>query len=309
MERDEKRQAERATRIYERELADLDRQVSDYYSRYGTDNVLRYRDLLQTMDAADRDLLMRDVDRFAALHPEHADLVEIRKSIYKLDRLEGLQASARLHMAQATADATDGLDEHFESNARKQADAVAKALGHGDSFSIYDDAAIRGFVNVPWSSGQSYSQKVWGNTQALSDMVNDEMAKAFARGDSYASIRETLHHRFVDVPVSSLTRLVYTEGTYVARQVQGDEFKREGFESYYLETVGDSRVCDECRSIASETQSNPVSFDNESPGINYPPIHPRCRCQVNPAVDDWQAWAFAQIDSKRAEIAARHFSE
>lgn len=50
---------------------------------------------------------------------------------------------------------------------------------------------------------------------------------------------------------------------------------------------GDERTCDTCRAVSAQSHRAPLAFDEARPGENYPPLHPRCRCDVNPAVDDW----------------------
>ena len=307
MERDERSVAKRVARAYETEMASLDREIASYCERFGTDGVLSYRTMLETMDPSDRDLLMRDCDAFQEAHPDLADMVVIRKEVYKLDRLEGLQASARCHLANATAEATDGLDDHFARQAARSANAVADTMGFGRSFHSMDDDTIRAFVGTKWAGGQDYSERIWGSTDKLAGYVADDMAKAFARGDSYDRIGKTLSHRFVDVSESNVSRLIYTEGTYVARQSQAAEFEREGFETYTLSTVGDGRTCSECSSVASRSRSEPFRFEDESVGVNFPPLHPRCRCHVDPAVTDWDAWCSDQLDQERARKAAERF--
>lgn len=305
MESDERVLARRVSRAYETEMADLSKEIASYYERYGQDGVLRYRTMLEAMDEADRDLLMRDCDAWATAHPDRADMVAIRKSIYKLDRLEGLQASARLHMARATAQATDGLGEHLVRQAMRGANAVAETMGFGRAFHTMDDDTIRRFVGTPWNAGESYSEKVWNNADKVAAYVQDDMAKALARGESYRRLADAVSKRFVGVSESSVMRLVYTEGTYVSRQAQLAELAREGFEEYRVEPLGDERTCSECSGLTGKA----FRVDDAMPGVNLPPIHPNCRCQIAPAVDDWDAWTRQQVDAKRAELAARRMTD
>lgn len=301
MESDERAIARRVSRAYETEMADLSKEIASYYERYGQDGVLRYRTMLEAMDEADRDLLMRDCDAWATAHPDHAGMVAVRKSIYKLDRLEGLQASARLHLARATAQATDGLGEHLVRQAMRGANAVAETMGFGRAFHTMDDDTIRRFVGTPWNAGESYSQRVWNNADKVAAYVQDDMAKALARGESYRRLADAVSKRFVGVSESSVMRLVYTEGTYVSRQAQLAELAREGFEEYRIEPIGDERTCSECSGLTGKA----FRVEDAMPGVNLPPIHPNCRCQIAPAVDDWDAWVRQQVDRKRAELAAR----
>ena len=68
-----------------------------------------------------------------------------------------------------------------------------------------------------------------------------------------------------------------------------------------MEPVGDERTCGVCSALAGKA----FPIDGARVGATLPPIHPRCRCQIAPAVDDWDAWVRDQVDLRQAEIAAR----
>ncbi len=116
------------------------------------------------------------------------------------------------------------------------------------------------------------------------------MAKALARGDGYDRMRWEISKRFTGQSVSNIMRVVQTEGTYVSRKVQGEEMRRAGFDSYHIDSVEDKRTCDTCRAVSKRSHREPFRFEDAKPGKNYPALHPRCRCEVNPAVDDWADW-------------------
>lgn len=285
--------------FYEDELKRLSQEAAELYERHGgRDAVLAYRDMMQRMDEADLRLLMRDCEEFQRQHPDQAGLVAFRKDAYKLDRLEGLQQSARLHMARASASTLDALRGHFEKVAADAANAVAETMGYGSSFHTYDDDAVRQFINQPWADGKSFSERIWENTAKLASYVEREMAQAFVRGDSWQGLVDTIRKRFGQ-SASNALRVVQTEGTYVARQAQGAEMRREGFEEYRIDPLDDSRTCDRCRQIGRQSKSEPFRFDEAEVGVNYPPLHPRCRCFVNPAVDDWVEWARKRREERR----------
>lgn len=306
MERDERALSKRVEQAYTRELKGLEREIASYYQRYGEDNVIAYRRLMETMDPVDCDLLIRDCDKFLATHPDMQSIVDVRKSIYQLNRLEGLQASARLHLYQATGDVVKRVDNHIMRQSLRGANTAAEAMGFGKSFYNMDSGAVRRFVDTVWTGSASYSQRIWDNTETLASYVAQDMSKALARGDSYQRIAKALEKRFVDVPQSSLMRLVYTEGTYVSRMAQVEELKREGFDSYTMQAVHDGRTCEQCHGVEGKT----FRFEDMQVGVNFPPLHPYCRCQIAPAVDDWDAWQARQLDKmpKQAEKAAQAIS-
>ena len=301
MEKDERALSLRVHNAYESELRRLNREIAEYYQRYGENGVLEYRRLMETMDPVDRDLLIRDCDKFLAVHPDMQSIVDVRKSIYKLNRLEGLQASARLHLYQATGDAVKRVDNHIMRQSLRGANTAAEAMGFGRSFYNMDSDAVRRFVDTVWTGNTSYSKRIWDNTETLASYVAQDMAKAFARGDSYQRIAKALEKRFVDVPQSSLMRLVYTEGTYVSRMAQAEELKREGFGSYTMQAVHDGRTCEQCHGVEGKT----FRFEDMQVGVNFPPLHPYCRCQIAPAVDDWDAWQQKQDEFGQRQKLAR----
>lgn len=296
MEKDERALSVRVHNAYESELRRLNREIAEYYQRYGENGVLEYRRLMETMDPKDRELLIRDCDEFLRQHPDMQSIVDVRKSIYQLNRLEGLQASARLHLYQATGDVVQRIDNHIMRQSLRGANTAAEAMGFGRSFYSMDSDAVRRFVDTVWTGNTSYSQRIWDNTETLASYVAQDMSKALARGDSYQRIAKALEKRFVDVPQSSLMRLVYTEGTYVSRMAQVEELKREGFDSYTIEVVHDERACEECEGVNGST----FRFEDMQVGVNFPPLHPYCRCQIAPAVDDWDAW-----QQKQEELGQR----
>lgn len=295
MEKDERALSIRVHNAYESELRRLNREIAEYYQRYDENGVLEYRRFMETMDPKDRELLIRDCDEFLRQHPDMQSIVDVRKSIYQLNRLEGLQASARLHLYQATGDVVQRIDNHIMRQSLRGANTAAEAMGFGRSFYSMDSDAVRRFVDTVWTGNTSYSQRIWDNTETLASYVAQDMSKALARGDSYQRIAKALEKRFVDVPQSSLMRLVYTEGTYVSRMAQVEELKREGFDSYTIEVVHDERACEECEGVNGST----FRFEDMQVGVNFPPLHPYCRCQIAPAVDDWDAWQQKQEELAR----------
>ena len=89
-ETDEEAIKKRLKKQYDKELRRLDREIAAYFQKYGEDNVIEYRQLMQQLDDADRTLLIEQMDEFAEKYPQYAHLMPVRESIYKLDRLQGL---------------------------------------------------------------------------------------------------------------------------------------------------------------------------------------------------------------------------
>ena len=108
LEKDEAKLLKKLDKLYADQSADLTRDIAVYFGKYAKNDVIAYRDLLQSLDAADKKLLFERFDAFATKYPEYAYLLPIRESIYRLDRLEGLQYNIRLAL-------TGHLHRHIRS--------------------------------------------------------------------------------------------------------------------------------------------------------------------------------------------------
>ena len=288
MERDEARLKERLAARYDAELSRLEREIASYYARFGEDGVIEYRKLLSALDEADRALLIERMDEFARKHPRWAHLMPVRESIYRLDELEGLQASVYVQQAEIGAMDADDLKAHLEAQAVRYANLAAERLGFGSSFYAVDSAVVAATVGAKWAQGKSFSERVWGDRSKLAAYLNDDFAKLVARGAKYDQCVKELGQRFGNVSRRDMFRLVYTEGTFVSNEAHAKVMERS-FDRYAL-SCADSNACKVCREVQSAQKASPARFADRRPGANFPPLHPWCRCSYTVEVADWDEW-------------------
>lgn len=86
-------------KMYWREANRLDQLIANYFTKYGKDNVIKYSDLMKKLKPDERKQLIESADDYLSAHPEQQAIVDVRKSIYKLNRLEGLRASLEIQAA------------------------------------------------------------------------------------------------------------------------------------------------------------------------------------------------------------------
>lgn len=286
LEKDEEKLKKRLNRIYDAEARRLERQIAAYYEMYGEDNVIDYRKLLEELPPEDKRLLIEDIDEFVKRYPDYADLVPVRESIYKLDRLEGLQQSVKMQQLRIGAQEQEMIKDHLVRTAYRGANASAEAMGFGSAFYSMNEDIMKKFVDVPWADGESFSDKIWANKEKLTNYLNKDIAQGMARGDSYANLTKQIMERMGKVSRNDAYRLIYTEGTYVMAESSITPFE-EDFEYFKVCTVGDNKVCDICKGLEG---AEPVPISKRVPGENFPPLHPWCRCTFTIEVEDWDAW-------------------
>lgn len=271
MEKDEAKLKKRLSSFYDAEFARLEKEIAAYYQKYGKDNVIEYRRLMENLPDADKKLLIEQMDEFEKKYPQYADLIPVRESIYKLNRLEGLQYSIRMQQLEIGAVNNEQITAYLNKQAERGVNAAAEAMGFGKNFYANNPDITKLFVNVGWNNGKDFSQRIWENVDKLSNYLRTDIAQAFARGDSYDRIVRQLRERFSKITRNDAYRLIYTEGTYVMAESTIQPFT-EDFEKYKISTVGDGKVCPICKAISKET----FNISERQAGVNFPPFHPWC---------------------------------
>lgn len=287
VEKSERQLRKRLARIYAAEAEYLDRQIASYFAKYGKDNVIEYRALKQSLSAAEADLLRRDIDAFVRTHPQAASLRPVIETAHRIDRLDALQLSNWTHQMRIGAIEDEVIGTHLYEQAIRGANLSADMLGRAHF--TENDNIIRSVVAKPWSSGEDYSSRVWSNRNRLAKTINIEIAQGFARGDKYSQLSRTLQKRFINTSKYNADRLIYTEGTYVMNESQAAVLEGD-FDYYKIAPVHDGKTCPYCNDIADETEVIPVKFSDRDPGINFPPLHPWCRCAFEIVIPDKVAW-------------------
>lgn len=275
----------RLSSYYETESTKLGSQIASYYTRYGADNIIEYRTMLETLDSVDTKLLYEQMNTFAVRYPEYAHLLPVRESIYSLNRLEGLQQSIMMQQLEIGAITNAEIQAHLEKQALLGANSSMELLGFGKNFYSADSNVVKNFVNTAWVGGNNFSSRIWANSDKLANYLATDVAQGFARGDNYNKLVTGIMQRFENVNRNDAYRLIYTEGTYVMAESTIRPFE-DDFEQYKISTVGDGKVCDICSSVAESV----FNITDRQPGVNFPPFHAWCRCSFAIHVEDWKKW-------------------
>ena len=281
--KDEKRLFSELSKYYEQEYAALDKEIAAYYAKYGEENVIAFRTLLLELPDADKQLLLQNMDEFAKQYPEFAELLPVRESIYKLNRLEGLQTSSVLQQLKIGAIEQTKFREHFEKQVLKYANYAAEKLGFGTNFYRIDSEMLQVVIGNPWCNGKDFSERIWANREALAQTLQNEIANGLIRGEDYKTMSRILQQKFENTSQKQAERLVFTEDTYLSNEAKIRPFERNAAYTHYeYLCVEDHRTCETCRALSGQT----FEISKRNAGLNFPPMHPWCRCTVMPVVED-----------------------
>lgn len=281
--KDEKRLYSKLAAYYEREAARLDKEIAAYYAKYSINGVLSYRNLLETLPDEDKLLLIEQLDEFVKKYPAYADLVPVRESIYKLNRLEGLRQSIAMQQLHMGAYEQQQALAFFQRQALRYANGAASFLGLGSSFCRLDSDVIRAAVGNKWCDGKDFSERIWDNRKKLGNTLHTQFVNGVIRGDDYHQLARQIRTKFVKVSQKNAERLTFTEDTYLSNEAAMQVFEREAaVTEYEFVCTGDAETCDICRGLSGERF--PIS--QRMPGTNFPPMHPWCRCFFDPVIPE-----------------------
>ena len=284
LEKDEEKLKDKLSARYDVEQRRLEKEIAAFYQQYGEDNIIEYRTLMHSLSDADRKLLLERMDDFEEKYPQYAHLMPVRESIYKLNRLEGLQASIMMHQLEIGAIDQAELQAHLERVTLRSGNAAAEQLGFGKNFYSVNSDLIAKTINQQWADGKNFSERIWSNRQKLADYLNNDFAMSIARGDSYERCIKALGERFSKVSRNDIYRLIYTEGTFVQNEATMATFEQD-FEQYKI-SIADSKACEICKALLDQV----FYIKDRKAGINFPPLHSWCRCGFTIEVSDWDKW-------------------
>lgn len=288
LEKGEEALKKKLSRLYDNESKKLEKEIAYYYQKYGKDNVLEYREMMKKLTKEEATMLYEDMDNFFRLHPEHAALRPVRQSIYKLNRLEGLQLSIMKQQLGLSSEEAALIGDHLLSYTISTYEGVQGLI----PFNQFDGRAAKQ-VGQKIIKDTDFGKRLQANREKLAGYLNNDIAKGIARGDSYDKLSKQICDRFDGVSRRSAYRLLYTEGTRMFNRANSEAFAEAGINQYRYCTAGDNRVCSDCKAL----EGNVYDISEARDGINYPPMHPWCRCHTEPAAD-WDKWLNDRIASR-----------
>lgn len=285
LEVDDYKLMQKMDRIYRKEYDHLEKEVTQFIAAYGEDNIVQYNKLMIDLDDTARTLLIEKVEDFTKKYPEYAHLVDVRKNIYKLNRLQGLQQSILVQQMEIGAIEQAEMTKHLEHVYSTGNRSVLVFLGHGTTMSGYNRELFERTINAKWVNNENFSERIWSNREKLSGYINEDLRTAFARGDNTQTILKKMRERFPNVERSNMERLIRTEGTYVFNEAQAQTWENSGVDEYVYSAVLDKRTSKICEGLDGQV----FKWEDREPGINFPPMHPNCRSTYTlPEIDeDW----------------------
>lgn len=308
LEKDEAVLQAKLKEYYDSEAKKLDKEISSYYAQFGKDNVIEYKDLLETLDRKDTENLLKDMNTFFEEYPQYEHLRNIRENAYKIDRLESIQYTILKQQAQIAENEEEVLKNHLMAVGTNGYNNIRKEIGL--PLIGPNTVMMKELINERWVKNENYSDRIWNNRAKVTEFLQNDFKNGVIRGDNYSKMGKILKDRFEKQSNFNIKRLVYTEGTFVQNQSMSRSFEDAGYISYFYDAVLDDRTTVECESLHGEE----FLFADRVAGVNFPPLHSFCRSsfKVNTrnkrdlGIEDEETLDMGYKDTKEAFKSVRY---
>ncbi len=280
-------------REYERILHELDKEISIFYARYAANESVSMADARRLLRDAELEDFRMSLDEFrdkalAGGFDKELEEVYLRS---RISRLQALQTQVELRMMELFGSQRDVLRDHLQERYTdtyyRTVYAVSQQADVASTFARIDPQTVEKILVTPWV-GSEFSSRIWADKDKLTRELMQTLSRGFVRGDSLDRMTKEFTQR-MGVSESRAATLIHTESAHMAAEAAEQGYRETKVKSYRFEAALDLKTCAVCGAL--DQREFPLA-EHET-GINYPPLHPRCRCTTVPVTE-------FRIGSKRA---------
>lgn len=240
----------------------------------------KYRQELLVLYHSTTDKALRDELRAMLEAPAYAN---------RISRLEALRDIVRADCRQLGLLERElvgkGLADALQEAYTRQVFDIQQGTGYGRRIKTLEDKQVRAILGQKWRGG-NFSGRIWNNNQAFADAVQQTILTGTLAGMSFREMSDMLLQITGTDATSGAKansmRLIRTEFCHISAQGALLGYKSYDLEYYrYLATL-DSQTDEECGAL--DMRRFPVK--DARPGVNFPPMHPNCRCTTMPDMSE-----------------------
>lgn len=264
---------------------DIEKEALGYLQRYANENHVGLKQaasVLGNINSTKWSMTLEEFERKAKAGGYEKELnAEYYKSrIFRLQQLheQMVEFSKKYGMAEQLR-MQKGLAKQYQNSYYLDAYNKYRATGQLDiKLNHFNEQQLENIVYRPWK-GSDFSKRIWKEyTEVLPDELTDALLRGTLFGYSPSKVVRMMRDRFQKVSERDLHRLVITEMGHTAEEATAQFYKDSNIEQYqYLATL-ESHTCDQCAHLDERI----FNVKDKKEGINYPLIHPYCRCTTVP---------------------------
>ena len=284
MQADEKLNQDIA-REYERILHELDQELSSFYARYAQNESISMAEARRLLKDAELEDFRMSLDEFRAKEIAGGYDKELNE-IYlrtRVSRLQALQTQIRLRIQELFQEQQEQLHDHlagiYTDTYYQTVYAVSQQTPVLASFARIDTETVEKLLSKPWLDSD-FSSRIWVDRDKLLRELETALSRSFVRGEPLQRVSKQFAER-MGVSQSRAATLIHTESAHAAAEATARGYQETGVSAYTFDASLDLKTCSICGAMDGMT----FKVSERETGVNYPPVHPRCRCTTVPETE------------------------
>ncbi|MFC6290657.1 minor capsid protein [Levilactobacillus angrenensis] len=270
---------------------ELHAEMEKWYVKYANNRAMTKEEAVEDLAGVNSENWGMTLERFErnakkGRRTERLDEEYYRSRVARLQDLEEqLRQVSQPYASRETGNMRDGLAKQFEDTYMRTNYTVQASKGNFTAnFAHFNEAQLRMVVSNPWGKdGKDFSKRIWKNYQQdLPKMLRESVLTSTLMGYSPQKASQLFHAKFQDFKKSNLHRLVTSEMGHIAEEAAAKGYEENEIEQYEYMATLESHTCDTCGRLDGQK----FKLSERKDGINYPLIHPYCRCTTVPYMDD-----------------------
>lgn len=281
----------KAIRQLNHALDDVQSDINGWLRKYAKEDGMTLNDATKLLRGSELEGWHQTLDEWELMAKsggfEHEMNLEYYRS--RISRLSALEAQLKMTLAKYSKNESSELNElltkEYKDNYYQTTYLNLAQRGKlNANFSKYSGEQFNSFVKQRWH-GHSFSERVWGNfTRDLPKELVAIIRRGITLGYSTDRLVKTAGREFKQFNKYKQHRLILTEMAHVANEANMKSYENDGISRYkYLATL-EARTCQDCGRL----DGNIFNLSDKITGLNFPTIHPHCRCTTVPVIDDAQ---------------------
>ena len=297
-------------KAYDKAIKNIDEDIKNIFENFANLDGMTKAEAMELLnERVSNEALKRMIEALpliqnAEVRQKVKNMISANAYKYRIARKELLKQSIRLEMAKL-ADQELTLNKTLYGKVIKETYGrcsfdTNKGIGVVLNFGKIPERRVKQILKEDWS-GKHYSKRIWGNTAAYGEKVQQTVLEHVMTGNSVQKASADLANA-TKVGKFNAERLVRTETTYFTTKSDIEAYEDMGIEKLRFVATLDSRTSKICQ----EHDGDIIPVDEAVPGVNVSPMHPHCRsCTVSVIDDeDYDTRAARGKDGKRIMVPA-----
>lgn len=272
-------------REYKRILHELDKELAGFYARYAQNESISMVEARRLLKDAELEDFRMSLDEFRAKaiaggYDKELNEIYLRT---RVSRLQALQTQIRLRIQELFQEQQEQLHDHlagiYTDTYYQTVYAVSQQTPVLASFARIDTEVVEKLLSKPWLDSD-FSSRIWADRDKLLRELETALSRSFVRGEPLQRVSKQFAER-MGVSQSRAATLIHTESAHVAAEATARGYQETGVNEYTFDASLDLKTCPICGAMDGMT----FKVSERETGVNYPPVHPRCRCTTVPETE------------------------